>query len=77
MKKYKVIASKFIGYNDSGSATYEITFNQSLEHTGRFQGIEKGLDDYCKKELRTSVIDNFKMFCKSLFIWIKSLKQPK
>ena len=33
--------------------TYEITFNKSLEHTGRFTGIEDGLNAYCKKERRT------------------------
>lgn len=67
---YKLISSKFIGYSENGNATYEITFNKSLQHTGRFQGIEKGLNDYCKKEMRMSVYDNFKAF-------IKSLKQPK
>jgi len=40
--------------------TYEITFNKSLEHTGRFKGIEDGLNAYVKKERRTNVIDSLK-----------------
>ena len=47
---YKIIATKFLGINNSGMYTYEITFNQSIVHTGRFSGIEKGLDDYREKE---------------------------
>ena len=50
---YSVIMHKFIGYGENGSATYEITFNKSLEHTGRIKGIEDGLNDYCKKECKT------------------------
>ena len=52
MKKeepYRVVMHKFIGYSETGSATYEITFNKSLEHTGRFSGIEDGLNAYCKR----------------------------
>lgn len=49
-KEYCVIMSKFKGYSEDGSATYEITFNKSLEHTGRFKGIEDGLNGYVKKE---------------------------
>lgn len=41
---------KFIGYSETGSATYEITFNKSLEHTGRFCGIEDGLNAYVENE---------------------------
>jgi hypothetical protein len=52
--KYRVVSSKFIGFNDygngTGSYTYEITFNKSLEHTGKFTGIENGLNRYDKKE---------------------------
>ena len=58
---------KFIGYSETGSATYEITFNK-LEHTGRFQGIEDGLNAYCK-ERRTDVIDNLKSLWYSLVRW--------
>ena len=48
-KKYSVVASKFIGRlgeGDNEIFTYEITFNRSLEHTGKFKGIEDGLNSY-------------------------------
>ena len=57
---------KFIGYSETGSATYEITFNKSLEHTGRFNGIEDGLNTYCKKERRTDITENLKRLLYSL-----------
>jgi len=47
---YRIVMTKFIGYGPNGSATYEITFNKSLEHTGRFKGIENGLNEYVKNE---------------------------
>ncbi len=57
-KKYSVRSHKFLGTNEySGKIigyTYEITFNKSLEHTGRFTGIEDGLNNYVKKEKRTN-----------------------
>ena len=57
---------KILGY------TYEITFNKSLEHTGRFSGIEDGLNAYCKKERRTDITDNFKRLWYSLVRWVKN-----
>jgi hypothetical protein len=51
--------------------TYEITFNKSLEHTGRFKAIEDGLNAYCKKERRTDIADNFKRLWYSLVRWVK------
>lgn len=48
---YKIFSSKFLGSND-GRHTYELTFNQSLEHTGRFTGIEQGLDAYRQNEIK-------------------------
>jgi|LakMenE01Jun11ns_1017448.scaffolds.fasta_scaffold9943088_1 hypothetical protein len=57
---------KILGY------TYEITFNKSLEHTGRFTGIEDGLNAYCKKERRTDITDNFKRLWYSLVRWVKN-----
>lgn len=48
-KKYSVVASRFIGKlgeGDNEIFTYEITFNRSLEHTGKFKGIEDGLNSY-------------------------------
>lgn len=70
-KEYKVLSHKFIGYGTDGSATYEITFNKSLEHTGRFKGIEDGLNDYCRKERAADVISNFKRLWFSLVRLIK------
>ena len=71
-KEYRVVMHKFIGYSETGSATYEITFNKSLEHTGRFSGIEDGLNAYCKKERRTDITDNFKRLWYSLVRWVKN-----
>ena len=76
MKKdtpYRVEMYKFIGYDEAGSATYEITFNKSLEHSGRFQGIEDGLNKYCAKERRTDVADSFKDLWYSFVKSIKNL----
>jgi len=57
MKKtegYKVRSHTFKGAHSLNGKiygyTYEITFNKSLEHTGRMRGIEKGLDEYVRKE---------------------------
>lgn len=73
-KPYKVTMHTFIGStkhdDNNASFTYEITFNQSLVHTGRFKGIEDGLNSYRKKEKRSDVIDSFKsVWCslKNLF----------
>lgn len=72
-KEYRVVMHKFIGYNEqTGSATYEITFNKSLEHTGRFIGIENGLNAYCKKERRTDILDSVKHLFHSIIIWIRN-----
>lgn len=49
-KKYRVEMHKFLGYGEDGCATYEITFNKSLEHTGRINAIADGLNAYCEKE---------------------------
>ena len=65
-KGAKELNGEIIGY------TYEITFNKSLEHTGRFSGIEDGLNAYCKKECRTDITDNFKRLWYSLVRWVKN-----
>lgn len=61
---YKVNSFMFKGTDEIDGEvfgyTYEITFNKSLGHTGRFKGIEDGLNAYCKKEKRTDIFDNFK-----------------
>ena len=79
MKKeegYKVRSHMFKGTSEYNGEilgyTYEITFNKSLEHTGRFIGIEDGLNAYCKKERRTDITDNFKRLWYSLVRWVKN-----
>ena len=42
--------STFKGQSEDGCCTYEIVLSKSLEHTGKFQGIEDGLNWYDKKE---------------------------
>lgn len=64
-KGAKELDGKIIGY------TYEITFNKSLEHTGRYSGMERGLNEYVKRERRTNVSDNFKRLWYSIKTWIK------
>jgi len=81
--KYQVTSHTFKGsssntLNDGTvyeSYTYEITFNKSLQHTGKFKGIEDGLNAYDKKEkvtnLKESLSDMWwalKEFIKSRFI---------
>lgn len=79
MKKeepYSVTSSKFLGVSEYEGKIlgykYEITFNKSLEHTGRFIGIEDGLNAYVKKERRTDIGDSLKGFWYSLIRWIKN-----
>lgn len=60
-EKFNIIATMFKGYTDygkdengksnGGSYTYEITFNRSMEHTGRFRFIEDGLNAGLAKEI--------------------------
>ena len=73
---YKVRSHRFKGTSEYDGKilgyTYEITFNKSLEHTGRFKGIEDGLNAYCKKELRTNIADSLKVFWYSLVRWVKN-----
>jgi len=79
MKKeapYRVSSHMFKGVSEYEGRilgyTYEITFNKSLEHTGRFSGIEEGLNAYCKKERKTDISDNFKRLWYSLVQWVKN-----
>lgn len=79
MKKeepYRVSSHMFIGTSEYDGKilgyTYEITFNKSLEHTGRFSGIEDGLNAYCKKERKTDIADNFKRLWHSLVRRVKN-----
>jgi FPC/CPF motif-containing protein YcgG len=74
-EKYSVRSSTFMGTNEySGKIigyTYEITFNKSLEHTGRFKGIEDGLNDYVKKEKRTNFYTSLVMVWHSFVALIR------
>jgi hypothetical protein len=58
-KKYKIFSHTFKGSSEYGY-TYEITFNKSLEHTGKMRGIEDGLNAYDKKEASQDFISSFK-----------------
>jgi hypothetical protein len=51
LKPYWVVSSKFLG-QQNGLYTYEITFNQSIVHTGRWKGIEDGLNAYRENEIK-------------------------
>ena len=50
LEPYRIIATTFLGRSETGNYTYEIVFNQSIVHTGRFTGIENGLNEYREKE---------------------------
>lgn len=75
-KGYKVRSHTFMGateYSDGNwGYKYEITFNKSLQHTGRFSGIEKGLDDYVKNETRDQFVGSFRNVWDSFRLWLKS-----
>lgn len=73
---YRVCSSKFIGRNEFEgyeSYTYELTFNKSLEHTGRFTGIEEGLNAYVKREAKEDFKNSFVNVWRSFVRWINSL----
>lgn len=74
MEKYRVVSSTFKGSQD-GLYTYEITFNRSLVHTGRFDGIANGLNEYDDNELREEIKDNFKSAIEGL--WSRIFKRKK
>lgn len=71
-EKYRVVMHKFIGYNETGSATYEITFNKSLEHTGRFSGIEDGLNSYVENERKEDFKRSIQNVWKSFKRWLNA-----
>lgn len=71
-EKYRVVMHKFIGYSETGSATYEITFNKSLEHTGRFCGIEDGLNTYVENERRRDFKKSILNVWQSFKRWMNS-----
>jgi len=73
--KYEVISHTFLGTKDYNGEvygyTYKITFNQSLLHTGRINGIEDGLNAYVKKENRQDVTDSFKQLWYAILRLVK------
>ena len=71
---YIVLSSKFLGA-ENGLYTYEITFNRSLEHTGKFSGIEKGLNDYTKNEYKEEISQNFLGFFRNIKNYLFSLNK--
>ncbi len=72
--KYKVESHTFKGVEEFNGKvigyTYEITFNKSLEHTGRIKGIEDGLNNYVKKE--RSLIEVIKDTLRNFVDWIRN-----
>lgn len=52
LNPYVIISSKFTGRDRNGNHTYEITFNQSIVHTGRWKGVEDGLNKYREEEIK-------------------------
>jgi len=73
-KSYRVVSSTFKG-SQNGLYTYELTFNQSLEHTGKFSGIEKGLNDYTKNEYKEEISQNFLGFFRNIKNYLFSLNK--
>jgi len=71
--KYEVRSHTFKGAEEFNGKvlgyTYEITFNKSLEHTGRIKGIEDGLNNYVKKE--RSLIEVLKDALRYFVDWIR------
>lgn len=76
-KPYEVTMHTFMGStihpDGSESYKYEIVFNQSLQHTGRFQGIEEGLNRYRKREYKQDFLSSIPNVFKSFFRWIQNL----
>lgn len=79
MKKvepYSVISSTFKGSDKRENYelfTYEITFNRSLGHTGKFTGIADGLNEYERKERRENVGESLADFWYCLKKWFINL----
>jgi|JI10StandDraft_1071094.scaffolds.fasta_scaffold52309_3 hypothetical protein len=76
-EKYRVRSHMFKGsevYAENNEGyIYEITFNKSIGHTGRFKGIEDGLNEYCRKERKRNIKNNFKNLYYSIIYWLKNL----
>ena len=68
---YKVIMHEFVG--DSENFTYKMTLNKSLVHTGKWKGIENGLNRYDKLEPFYSAFDHLKGFFVSIWYGLRYL----
>lgn len=71
-ERYRIVSSRFID-SDENLFTYEITFNKSLVHTGKFSGIEKGLNKYDKTEPFVTAFGHIKGFFSSLWYGLSVL----
>jgi hypothetical protein len=49
MEKTRIVMHKFIGEDNNGNFTYEISFNKSLIHTSRMDAMCRGLDKFDKR----------------------------
>lgn len=74
-EKYEVSSHTFKGAEEFNGKvigyTYEITFNKSLEHTGRFRGIEDGLNNYVKKERKQNFKEAVKDALRYFVDWVR------
>lgn len=71
VEPYRIVMTRFIG--DDTHFTYEITFNKSLVHTGKYSAIEKALNSYDKKEPFKNALDHAKGVFVSLWYGLRYL----
>ena len=75
-EKYRIVSMTFKGTESFEGKVYgykyEITFNKSLNHTGRLDGIEDGLNRYVKKEAANSFMSSFSNVWVSFICWLKT-----
>jgi len=71
VEPYRIVMTRFIGDNDH--FTYEITFNKSLVHTGKYSAIEKALNSYDKKEPFKNFVEQIKGAFVSLWCGLRYL----
>ena len=73
VEPYRIVMTRFIG--DNNNFTYEITFNKSLVHTGKYSAIEKALNAYDKKEPFNNFSNHIEAAFSSLWYGICSFFQ--
>ena len=71
LEPYRIVMTRFIG--DKTHFTYEITFNKSLVHTGKYSEIEKALNSYDKKEPFKIFFEQIKSAFNSLWYGLRYL----